>query len=260
MYLPEDGRAACVHAIGEYWARVYDAAPPNVWCAGHLNNGVCMFLDFSQVDPRQAYSWLASAVIPRPVAWVSTVSAAGVSNLAPFSFFQMITGKPPTVMISPLVQRDGGIKDTVRNAQETGQLVVNLVGFDMADAMNETSYSYDADVSEFERCGIAAVPRRWCGRRASPPHRSASNANWSAAYPTRPMRRPVTSCWAACWPHISTRASSTRSSCPTQSNSICWRAWAATGTAAPAATSTLNCRARAVGRNDGKQEKNAADS
>lgn len=116
-----------------------------------------MFLDFSQVDPRQAYSWLASAVIPRPVAWVSTVSAAGVSNLAPFSFFQMITGKPPTVMISPLVQRDGSIKDTVRNVQETGQLVVNLVGFDMADAMNETSFSYDADVSEFERCGVASA-------------------------------------------------------------------------------------------------------
>ncbi|WP_050477518.1 flavin reductase family protein [Herbaspirillum rhizosphaerae] len=117
-----------------------------------------MFLDFSQVDPRQAYSWLASAVIPRPVAWVSTVSAAGVNNLAPFSFFQMVTGKPPTVMISPLVQRDGSIKDTVRNAQETGQLVVNLVGFELADAMNETSFSYDADISEFERCGIASTP------------------------------------------------------------------------------------------------------
>jgi len=158
MHLPEDGGAACAYAIGEYWARVYDAAPPNVPCARPNNNGVCMFLDFSQVDPRQAYSWLASAVIPRPVAWVSTVSAAGVSNLAPFSFFQMITGKPPTVMISPLVQRDGSIKDTVRNVQETGQLVVNLVSFDMADAMNETSFSYDADVSEFERCGIASAP------------------------------------------------------------------------------------------------------
>lgn len=117
-----------------------------------------MFLDFSQVDPRQAYSWLAAAVVPRPVAWVSTISAAGVTNLAPFSFFQMITGKPPTLMISPLVQRDGSMKDTVRNVQETGQLVINLVDFDMADAMNETSFSYDADISEFQQCGIAATP------------------------------------------------------------------------------------------------------
>lgn len=117
-----------------------------------------MFLDFSQLDPRQAYSWLASAVIPRPVAWVSTLSAGGVSNLAPFSFFQMITGKPPTLMVSPLTQRDGSLKDTVRNAQETGQLVINLVSFDLADAMNETSFSYDADISEFAQCGIAAVP------------------------------------------------------------------------------------------------------
>ncbi|WP_016834667.1 flavin reductase family protein [Herbaspirillum lusitanum] len=141
-----------------------------------------MYLDFSQVDPRQAYSWLASAVIPRPVAWVSTVSAAGVSNLAPFSFFQMITGKPPTVMISPLVQREPGRLRHGRRHERNFFFVrrrrqrirtlrhccssldagaageVNLVGFDMADAMNETSFSYDADVSEFERCGIAAAP------------------------------------------------------------------------------------------------------
>lgn len=117
-----------------------------------------MFLDFSQVDPRQAYSWLASTVIPRPVAWVSTVSADGVHNLAPFSFFQMITGKPPTIMISPLVQRDGSLKDTVRNAQHSGQMVVNLVSVEMADAMNETSFSYDADISEFERVNIATAP------------------------------------------------------------------------------------------------------
>ena len=116
-----------------------------------------MFLDFTQIAPRQAYSWLASAVIPRPVAWVSTVSAEGVHNLAPFSFFQMVTGKPPTLLISPLVQRDGCVKDTVRNAQETKQLVVNLVSFDMADAMNETSFSYDADISEFDRCNIATA-------------------------------------------------------------------------------------------------------
>jgi flavin reductase (DIM6/NTAB) family NADH-FMN oxidoreductase RutF len=116
-----------------------------------------MFLDFSQIDSRQAYSWLASAVIPRPVAWVSTVSASGVHNLAPFSFFQMVTGTPPTILISPLVQRDGNLKDTVRNAQANGQLVVNLVNYEMANAMNETSFSYDADISEFDRCDIAST-------------------------------------------------------------------------------------------------------
>jgi len=117
-----------------------------------------MFLDFSQLEPRQAYSWLASAVIPRPIAWVSTVSAAGVHNLAPFSFFQMITGNPPTIMISPLVQRDGSFKDTVRNAMESGQLVVNLACHEMADAMSETSFSYGPEISEFERGQIAALP------------------------------------------------------------------------------------------------------
>jgi len=117
-----------------------------------------MFLDFAQLDARQAYSWLASAIIPRPVAWVSTVSTAGIHNLAPFSFFQMITGNPPTIMISPLVLRDGSIKDTVRNVLENGQLVVNLACHDMADAMSETSFSYGPEISEFERCQIAALP------------------------------------------------------------------------------------------------------
>jgi len=110
-----------------------------------------MFLDFAHTDPRLAYSWLAAAVIPRPVAWVSTVSAAGVHNLAPFSFFQMITGTPPTVMISPLVQRDGSLKDTVRNARENGQLVINLVRTKPRSPMTPRSANSTAAISPARR-------------------------------------------------------------------------------------------------------------
>lgn len=116
-----------------------------------------MVIDFSGVDARTAYFWMASTIIPRPVAWVSTCAADGKTNLAPFSFFQMITPAPPTLMISPLVHPTGALKDTARNIQQTQEFVVNLVPFGMVDNMNATSFSFPPDESEMERCNIASV-------------------------------------------------------------------------------------------------------
>ena len=116
-----------------------------------------MQIDFSTIDTRTAYFWMASTIAPRPVAWVTTQSAAGVTNLAPFSFFQMITPSPPTLMISPLLHPNGNMKDTARNIQETGEFVVNLVPFGLVDTMNATSFSYGADESEIERCNVATL-------------------------------------------------------------------------------------------------------
>lgn len=113
-----------------------------------------MQIDFSAVDTRTAYFWMASTIAPRPVAWVSTRSAAGVLNLAPFSFFQMITPSPPTLMISPLLNPNGTMKDTARNIRETGEFVVNLVPFGLVGLMNETSFGFGADESEVERCNV----------------------------------------------------------------------------------------------------------
>ena len=113
-----------------------------------------MKIDFSALDARTAYFWMASTITPRPVAWVSTCSIAGSTNLAPFSFFQMITPSPPTLMISPLLHPNGQLKDTARNIEQTGEFVVNLVPFPMVDAMNASSFSFPADVSEIERCNI----------------------------------------------------------------------------------------------------------
>jgi flavin reductase (DIM6/NTAB) family NADH-FMN oxidoreductase RutF len=117
-----------------------------------------MLIDFSELEPRKAYFWMASTITPRPVAWVSSVSGDGVVNLAPFSFFQMVTATPPTLMISPLVYANGGLKDTTRNIRETGEFVVNLVSFDRVHDMNETSFGYGPDESEVEICGIASLP------------------------------------------------------------------------------------------------------
>lgn len=120
-----------------------------------------MLLDFSTLQAGEAYRWMGSTITPRPVAWVSSLSADGVANLAPFSFFQMITATPPTLMISPLVQRDGSMKDTARNILHSGEFVVNLVSYALRDAMNQTSFGYDGETSEFEACGIAALPSQF---------------------------------------------------------------------------------------------------
>lgn len=116
-----------------------------------------MRIDFSGLDARTAYFWMASTITPRPVAWVSTCSPAGVTNLAPFSFFQMITPSPPTLMISPLLHPNGNLKDTARNIEQTGEFVVNLVPFPMVEAMNASSFSFPVDDSEIERCHIATI-------------------------------------------------------------------------------------------------------
>lgn len=116
-----------------------------------------MLLDFSTLDRRTAYFWMASTIAPRPVAWVSSVSATGIVNLAPFSFFQMITPLPPTLMICPQTNSDGSLKDTARNIRETGEFVVSLVSFPMVQQMNATSFAFDAGTSEFEQVGVVAA-------------------------------------------------------------------------------------------------------
>ncbi len=98
-----------------------------------------MQLDFTTIAPAEAYRWLASTVTPRPIAWVSTLSAEGASNLAPFSFFQVISDEPPTLMVNVSLRDDGSLKDTLRNVQATGQLVIHLVGAAQAETMNATS-------------------------------------------------------------------------------------------------------------------------
>ncbi|TLX53745.1 flavin reductase family protein [Stutzerimonas nosocomialis] len=115
-----------------------------------------MQLDFSALSPLEAYRWLASTVTPRPIAWVSTCSAAGISNLAPFSFFQVISDEPPTLMVNVGLRGDGELKDTARNVMETGELVIQLVSAGHAEAMNASAATLGQGVSEFEHCAIAS--------------------------------------------------------------------------------------------------------
>ena len=115
------------------------------------------------IDPEQTsapviYRHLIACITPRPIAWVSSVSPTGVANLAPFSFFNGVGANPPAVMISPLNRRDGSRKDTVLNVEATRQFVVNVVPASLAERMNACSAEFPYEVSEFERCGLTAVP------------------------------------------------------------------------------------------------------
>ncbi len=107
--------------------------------------------------PREIYQYLINAINPRPIAWVSTVSAEGVTNLAPFSFFNGITPNPPSLLFCPVNDRHGEKKDTVRNIEAVPEFTVNIVDFANANAMNATSESYPREVSEFEKCGLTAI-------------------------------------------------------------------------------------------------------
>jgi flavin reductase (DIM6/NTAB) family NADH-FMN oxidoreductase RutF len=136
-----------------------------------------MRLDFTALSPRDAYSWMISTILPRPIAWVSTISADGKTNLAPFSFFQGVCANPPTLMFVPVNTRDGAKKDTTRNIEAVPEFVVNLVPFALADAMNATAAMLPHGESEFEKFGVASVP----SERVRPPRVAAAPVAFECA-------------------------------------------------------------------------------
>ncbi len=112
----------------------------------------------SQDKPTQElYRLMIGCVVPRPIGFVATRSAAGIANLAPFSFFNGVTPNPPTVAFSVL-DRGGEMKDTSRNVGEHPEFIVHIVSHDLAEPMNVTCGEYGADVDEFSEAGLTAVP------------------------------------------------------------------------------------------------------
>jgi flavin reductase (DIM6/NTAB) family NADH-FMN oxidoreductase RutF len=115
------------------------------------------------LDPAVTYKILIGSVVPRPIAWVSSVDTEGVRNLAPFSYFMAITHAPPTVAFSsgPRGAETSGArgkKDTLSNVEATREFVVNVVDDALAQQMNVTSGDYPAEVDEFTQAGLAAAP------------------------------------------------------------------------------------------------------
>jgi len=99
-----------------------------------------------------------NTVVPRPIAWITTLSKEGVVNLAPFSFYNAITTKPPLIIVSIGKRKDGSLKDTARNIRETGEFVINVVSKDFLEKMHESGKDFPPEVSEAEELGIELDP------------------------------------------------------------------------------------------------------
>ncbi len=111
-------------------------------------------LDVATLDQAAGYKLLIGAVVPRPIAWVSTVNAKGVTNVAPFSFFSGVASKPLSLAFSITRRPDGTDKDTLANIRATNQFVVNSASEWQAEAMHQTSGAYAPGESEFAKAGL----------------------------------------------------------------------------------------------------------
>jgi flavin reductase (DIM6/NTAB) family NADH-FMN oxidoreductase RutF len=118
-----------------------------------------MKVDPGTLDWKESYKLLIGSVLPRPIAFVSTVDEHGGCNLAPFSFFTGICANPMMVCFAPMIRgTDGKKKDTLANIETTGQFVINIVGEQIAAQMNDCAIEYPPEVDEFVQTGLSKIP------------------------------------------------------------------------------------------------------
>jgi flavin reductase (DIM6/NTAB) family NADH-FMN oxidoreductase RutF len=117
-----------------------------------------MQIDIATTPPQDVYPYLTGVVNPRPIAWVTTLSTAGVVNLAPFSFFNVFGANPPTIVFSPTLTRTGAKKDTLRNLESLGEFVVHASIARLAEQVNLTSKELPPDESEVTLAGLHTTP------------------------------------------------------------------------------------------------------
>jgi flavin reductase (DIM6/NTAB) family NADH-FMN oxidoreductase RutF len=126
-------------------------------------------IDATALDTESAYRLLTSCVVPRPIAWISTIGADGRTNAAPFSSYNYVAHSPPMLAVN-IGSRKGALKDTARNIRDTGEFVVNVATVELLELMHCCSADYSSDVSEPEVLGIALTP----GARVRAPRITAS--------------------------------------------------------------------------------------
>ena len=136
-----------------------------------------MRVDPVSLPPRDVYRTMIALITPRPIGWISSISAAGVTNLAPFSFFNGVAASPPTVVFSTVNHRDGRPKDSLANIEATGEFVVNVADYALREQMNATSEELPPGTSEFEACGVEAAP----SERVRPPRVAGAPAAFECA-------------------------------------------------------------------------------
>lgn len=114
-------------------------------------------LDEAPLSSGAIYRLFCGTICPRPIAWVSTRDSEGRTNLAPFSFFNVVSVAPPVLGFSPLLNGEGQPKDTIRNLEQVPECVVHISGEALVEAMNTTSASVPAGEDEFDLAGLAKV-------------------------------------------------------------------------------------------------------
>ncbi|MBS3941674.1 MAG: flavin reductase family protein [Actinobacteria bacterium] len=129
-------------------------------------------LDPTDWSSRDVYHLMTGLVVPRPIAWVSTVDEDGVCNLAPYSYFNIVASDPPHVVFSSV-----GEKDTLRNVRSTGECVINIVTMDLVERMVFTATDFPEDEDEFSWAELEQAP----SRRVRPPRVAAAAAHLECA-------------------------------------------------------------------------------
>lgn len=117
-----------------------------------------MVIDTKNLSEDMIYKLMISTIVPRPIAWVSTVSKDGIYNIAPFSFYMGVSSSPPLIAISIGKKDDEKKKDTWKNIEETGEFVINIVTYDLVEKMNITALPFDESVDEFKESGLTPTP------------------------------------------------------------------------------------------------------
>jgi len=117
-----------------------------------------MYYDPEKKDHGLPHNPFKSCVVPRPIAWISTISPDGVHNLAPYSQFQNLTFDPPYVMFAANQTTRGKRKDTVVNIEQTGEFVYNMATYDLREAVNRSAAEVSPEVDEFELAGVTKAP------------------------------------------------------------------------------------------------------
>ena len=115
-------------------------------------------IDVKSLNPMQIQGYLQGAVAPRPIAFASTIDANGVSNLSPFSFFNVFSSNPPILIFSPARRvRDNSVKHTLVNCQQTKQVVINIVNYAIVQQMSLSSTEYGDGIDEFLKSGLTPI-------------------------------------------------------------------------------------------------------
>jgi flavin reductase (DIM6/NTAB) family NADH-FMN oxidoreductase RutF len=117
-----------------------------------------MIFETSELDPNAIYRLLVGGITPRPIAWISTLSADGVANIAPYSFFNVASCNPPILWYSQVNPSNGQDKDTIRNLIDTRDCVVHIVNSSLLEKMNLSCALLSADQSEFDFAKIESEP------------------------------------------------------------------------------------------------------